>query len=344
LGNLDRAAECYQRALVLRPDYAEAHSNLGAARSAQGRPDDAIKSYRQAIALQPGFAEAYKHLGDALCESARVAESYVYYRRAAELTYPASLAAPISTHKARHDQEQRRYCSAFSEDFSETQFHLEGGEKLAKPAINPTHDVAKIERQWRESSPQIVVIDDFLDPEALEGLRRFCWGSTIWRESFEDGYLGARPESGFACPLLAQAAEELRLVHSAIFRDHPLLYSWAFKYDSSLGGTKVHADFAAVNVNFWITPDEANLDPESGGVRIWDEAAPADWAFDKYNVGESAIRAFLASRKARSVVIPYRANRAVIFNSDLFHETDRMAFKDGYTDRRINITFLYGRR
>jgi hypothetical protein len=34
----------------------------------------------------------------------------------------------------------------------------------------------------------------------------------------------------------------------------------------------------------------------------------------------------------------------VIFDSDLFHETDRIAFKDGYVNRRINITMLYGRR
>jgi hypothetical protein len=44
------------------------------------------------------------------------------------------------------------------------------------------------------------------------------------------------------------------------------------------------------------------------------------------------------------VTIPHRANRAVIFDSDLFHETDRIAFKDGYVNRRINITMLYGRR
>jgi hypothetical protein len=44
------------------------------------------------------------------------------------------------------------------------------------------------------------------------------------------------------------------------------------------------------------------------------------------------------------VTIPYRANRAVIFDSDLFHETDRIEFRDGYKNRRINITMLYGRR
>jgi hypothetical protein len=32
------------------------------------------------------------------------------------------------------------------------------------------------------------------------------------------------------------------------------------------------------------------------------------------------------------------------FYSDLFHETDRIAFKEGYLNRRINITMLYGRR
>jgi hypothetical protein len=34
----------------------------------------------------------------------------------------------------------------------------------------------------------------------------------------------------------------------------------------------------------------------------------------------------------------------VIFDSDLFHATDRPVFRDGYLNRRINITFLYGRR
>ena len=42
--------------------------------------------------------------------------------------------------------------------------------------------------------------------------------------------------------------------------------------------------------------------------------------------------------------VPYRANRAVIFDSDLFHETDTIRFKDGYLNRRINVTMLYGRR
>jgi hypothetical protein len=77
---------------------------------------------------------------------------------------------------------------------------------------------------------------------------------------------------------------------------------------------------------------------------VWDKAAPLDWDFDTYNTDEGAIRHFLSEAGAKPVTIPYRANRAVIFDSDLFHETDRLSFKEGYQNRRINVTLLYGER
>ena len=40
--------------------------------------------------------------------------------------------------------------------------------------------------------------------------------------------------------------------------------------------------------------------------------------------------------------VPYRENRAVIFDSALFHQTDVYRFKRGYRSRRINLTLLYG--
>ena len=56
------------------------------------------------------------------------------------------------------------------------------------------------------------------------------------------------------------------------------------------------------------------------------------------------MRDFLRGAGARAVTVPYRANRAVIFDSDLFHETDEIHFREGYENRRINVTFLYGWR
>jgi len=73
-------------------------------------------------------------------------------------------------------------------------------------------------------------------------------------------------------------------------------------------------------------------------------AAPLDWALDKFNNDNGAIRDFLARNGSRPIRVPYRANRAVIFDSDLFHQTDTIRFKDGYRNRRINVPQLFGLR
>jgi tetratricopeptide (TPR) repeat protein len=345
-GRLAEAEEVCNRAIAARPDYASAHHNLGNVLKEKGDMAAAETCYRKALSLKADFAEAHRQLGTVLCQTGRVAEGFAAFGRHAALAYGAGTTlrpGPTVTHKLEHDREQRAYLGV-AEDAALENLRLADGGRLTGAAVNPHNKVAEIERQWQESRPQIVTIDELLTFEALEKLRRFCWGSTIWRAVYEGGYLGAMPEHGFASPLLAQIAEELRERYPAIFADHPLLHCWAFKYDSGLNGIKLHADFAAVNVNFWITPDEANLDPASGGLIVWDRAAPLDWDFMKYNTAEKEIRDFLAREGAKPVTIPYRANRAVIFDSDLFHQTDAIHFKPGYENRRINVTLLYGRR
>jgi hypothetical protein len=76
---------------------------------------------------------------------------------------------------------------------------------------------------------------------------------------------------------------------------------------------------------------------------IWDKQAPLERDFAKFNSDESAAYDFLAESGARPIKVPYRANRAVIFDSSLFHKTDEISFADGYENRRIDITMLYGR-
>jgi tetratricopeptide (TPR) repeat protein len=344
LGDLGRAQEalgCVEKALELRPDDAEAWNNRGAALRALGRPDEALESCTKALALRPDYIAALRNVGALLCETFRVEEGMRVYARQARLGHAAQPQDGDGlAHKQRHDAQQKDYLAGRN---VQAGFHLEEGARLAGAAVNP-RNAAAIAAQWAKNRPQIVVIDDLLSPEALEQLQRFCWGSTVWRKAYREGYLGATPESGFACPLLAQIADELRAVFPSVFEGHPLRYLWGFKYDSSLSGIDVHADFAAVNVNFWITPDAANLDPESGGLVLWDVAAPPDWNVVKYNRDAKANRAFLERERARPITIPYRANRAVIFDSDLFHKTDKISFKDGYLNRRINITMLYGDR
>ena len=119
----------------------------------------------------------------------------------------------------------------------------------------------------------------------------------------------------------------------------------AYKYDSSLGqGINIHADFALINLNFWITPDEFNDNKTAGGLKVYDAPAPKDWTFQKYNMGAEEIYKFLKKNRANCTNVPYKFNRAVLFNSDYFHETDKINFRDEYEGRRINITYLFGDR
>lgn len=221
--------------------------------------------------------------------------------------------------------------------------------------VRPTPRVRKaLSESWQASAEDtylahrlgVVVIDEFLCEEAFHSLRQFCLQSTVWfANKYRHGRLGAFLRDGFNCPLLLQIGEELRSALPRLIGDkHPLLQVWGFKYESVQPKTCAHADFAAINVNFWMTPDDANLDPESGGMIIYDVAAPRDWTFRNYNQEGDKIEAFLAEQRASGTVIPYRANRAVIFNSDLFHATAPLRFRSRYEDRRINITMLYGTR
>jgi tetratricopeptide (TPR) repeat protein len=343
LGREEDALVSFDRALAVNPGNPETWKNRGITLRVLTRFDDALASFDSALALRPGDPELLNYRGHALCEQDRVAEGFVVFGQAARTAIgpgqPALSDAPPQ--KRRHDAEQQAWLGDRAR--LDGPLFLDGGAKLAGPAINPANS-EKVSAEWRASNPQLVVIDNLLTPEALNELRRFCLGSNVWRQTYKDGYLGAFPEHGFAAPLLAQIADEFRAIFPAIFRDHPLRYIWAFKYDSSMRGINIHADEAAVNVNFWITPDDANLDPEHGGLVVWDKMAPLDWDFDKFNGDLEATRAFLKDSGAKSVTVPYRANRAVIFDSDLFHETDTIRFREGYENRRINVTLLYGRR
>jgi len=224
---------------------------------------------------------------------------------------------------------------------------------LAGPSLNPDNDWAAIEDQYFSGGPELVVIDNILSAPALKSLRTFSLASTIWRREYKNQYLGAFGRGGFVSPLHLQIANELRQRMPRIFGGHALEQMWAFKYTSAQPGTQagaqsgrginVHADFARVNLNFWITPDEANLDPQSGGMIVYDIPAPTSWSFEEYNSDPARIYAFLKERGARPKTVPYRCNRAVLFNSNLFHETDIIRFKEGYENRRINVTYLFGR-
>ena len=75
----------YHRALEMKPDYAEAHYNLGIALSDQGKLEDAVAAYHRALELKPDYAQAHNNLGVALSDQGKLDEAISASRRALHL-------------------------------------------------------------------------------------------------------------------------------------------------------------------------------------------------------------------------------------------------------------------
>jgi len=353
LDDPDTAISLLQRALQQHPERPGYHGNIAQAFLWKEDHANALQHFREATrhhyaSLKPPvhgtplrvsrIVHDFEQL-DYLCELGSTDPVHEDYLRTLE---PLAKRA----REARNDGQTHFECSDNELDslrpFYNRLTHLGDGSRVTGKALNPDLDVEAIEATYHGASPEMLVLDNVLCDEALDKLYRYCLESRIFVHENEAGYLGALLSQGFGSPLLLQISEEIRKTFPNIFGENRLTQSWAFKYDSNMTGIKTHADFASVNMNFWISPDRGNLDPDHGGLVVWNKESPKDWPISDYNGNETKVAEFLREEQAEEVVIPFRQNRAAIFNSNLFHRTDDISFADVYTDRRINVTFLFG--
>ena len=362
LGRQDEAVASLERALELKPENATYRANLGMVHVARGDAAAALACFDRAAALRHGPPLApdvmthraeqrpavpvapFKLQHDAEQIRRLLREGLIdpSFGKVADTNEQVLAALPPDVPPgqpiALDEREWRRIAPAYNRPL-----YLPEAPAAASGALDPDLDTTAVEQAYRESAPNLVVVDDFLTTEALERLWRFCLDATVWYQ-VKRGYLGAYLVDGFGTALALQIADELRARLPGIFGSHRLEQLWAYKYDSRLQGIATHADFAAVNVNFWVTPDEANRDPASGGLVVHKAYAPSDWAFRTYNADSARMAQFLEEAGDEPVTVPYRRNRVVIFDSDLFHRTDDLDFRPGYENRRINVTMLFGNR
>jgi tetratricopeptide (TPR) repeat protein len=68
-GEHDQAIAEYEKALAIKPDYAEAHNNFGVVLYDQLQYHGAVVEYQKALSFKPDFAGAHYNLGNALRET-----------------------------------------------------------------------------------------------------------------------------------------------------------------------------------------------------------------------------------------------------------------------------------
>ena len=360
----ESALQHFSKAVEIEPNLAEAHKNLAMVLIMKGLTESALQHLQINFELERGAKPVKpRHKSFTNTSKAKIDHDIEQFEYLAASGYDikkfSELAAVYKIVSSEIDcvsdtdivPLSDKHLSLLGDTFNRS-IHMLEAPALEGSTIGDGFDVNKITENYFEHEFGLTYVDELLSPTALKSLRDFLLGSTIWYDFFHNGgYIGAYLSEGLASPLVLQIAEDLRKKFPKIFKNHQLTQLWAYKYDSraskknnSFKGINVHADFAAINVNFWITPKAANLDKSSGGLVVYNTEAPLEWDFKIFNRNDEKILEEISKQGGKKDIIPYNDNRAVIFNSNLFHETDTIDFKDGYENRRINVTILFGRR
>jgi tetratricopeptide (TPR) repeat protein len=351
LGDPQEAIKAFARAAALEPQHHEAQRILGFLWLAQGERGRALDHFARTYELRRGDDRttiALKSLTTATRDKLdHDAEQFLYLsQRTRQRLRFEQLARSYHSVADRMPDDSVATLSEveiemLGEDYN-TPIHLRAAPEIADGAVNARADLAALTTQFEGRGA--VAVDDLLTPQALDALRRFLLESTIWHDfSHIDGFVASYLEDGLACPLLLQIADELRRAFPDILGPHSLSQAWAFKGLRTQSAVDIHADDAAVSLNFWVTPAEANLEPAHGGLVVALTPPPDDWTIRDYNADQERIVTFLEKNARNSLVVPYRPNRAALFRSRLFHYSDRPKFAPGYENHRINLTLLYGR-
>jgi Flp pilus assembly protein TadD len=351
LGQSREAIKSFERVCALEPEHYDAHRALGFLWLAEGERGRALDHFARTYELRRGEdrtriaakslttatraklmhdAEQFRFLSGLRRDGQRFAMLAQSYEGVAK-DFPDGTAALSGSQIDR-----------LGEDYN-TAIAIGGAPELAGQAVSARPDRDAILRHFKDKAGA-VLFDNLLTPPALAGLKRYLLESTIWHDfDHIDGFVASYLEDGLACPLVLQIADEIRRMFPEILSEHPLSQAWAFKGLEARAAIDAHADDAAFSVNFWVTPDAANRDPERGGLTVCLVPPPSAWQVRDYNADKEAIVTFLELHADDSLIVPYRENRAVLFNSRLFHRSDAPHFATGYENHRINLTLLFGR-
>jgi len=349
LGDAKEAIKAFGRAAQLEPQHYEAHRALGFLWLAQGERGRALDHLARTYELRRGDDRtgiALKSLTTATRDKLEHdAEQFLYLaQRTRDRVRFESLARNYRAVAEQFSDEvatlAEEQLDALGEGYN-TAIRLREAPEIGGRAVKERADEAALTAQFEAQGA--LFVDDLLTPQALDSLRRFLLESTIWHDfSHIESFVASYLEDGLACPLVLQIADELRRTFPSILGAYPLSQAWAFKGLKPQAAVDVHADDAAVSVNFWVTPTQANLNPDRGGLVVCLAPPPDGWEIMDYDADQARIVTFLEQNAGNSLVVPYRQNRAVLFRSRLFHHADLPEFALGYANRRINLTLLYG--
>ena len=236
--------------------------------------------------------------------------------------------------------------------------------------------IMKVAAEIKGSFPEIFNVDDDL--------------TKFWVYNYDNNDLLTGGENGgasqFECPVMQKAEQALKNLTAEVLEAQAALDTAPEDEDLRTalvqkeielqsvrakrnGGIDMHADPARITVNMWLTPDDANLDPESGGLVVYKKKVPKGASYEDYVLksGKKVWEQISVEDEAEKMTVTYKRGRMLIvsfsilctcflreaalthshwrvqFKSHRLHHTDKVHWKKGYINRRINLTLLFGR-
>ena len=183
-----------------------------------------------------------------------------------------------------------------------------------------------------------LIIDNFFPDEICKELREKSLNSKKYNNEYWD-YKSLDFDNATGDESLKYISDKYVVPKISLARNYHR--AWSFVYDNVGRGVGAHADPSFINVNIWVTPDECVEDHNKNGIRIYKKHIPKGTPWEMYNHWDGSIWRDQFLKDASYDTIPYKYNRAIIFEGRTFHSTDNVHMKPGDNNKRVNYTFLY---
>jgi hypothetical protein len=203
-------------------------------------------------------------------------------------------------------------------------------------------DWKAIEAQYAETSPyNYAVIDNFLAPDACSEVLAHLVNSKGWAFMNVEGSQSVLVVRNFNLPLINEIASAAVDKLAGVLGGLSLVEHSAFMNRSN-DGLSIHSDNGLATLNIYLTPDEFNLDPATGGLWLYDVKRGENQALHEFNSQPWCTEYYKKHTKGGAARVGYAFNRAVLFDARTLHAAERMRFAcKSVASHRLNLALRF---
>jgi len=199
-------------------------------------------------------------------------------------------------------------------------------------------EVLNKRKSWKINPEDITVWDNFFKPECLKILKYRVLYGKYFDKKYDNYHAINYPKD-------QDRITELIVKELKQKIDLPEFQkAWSFLYDAGKTGARLHSDPSLITLNTWVSDDQSVRNKSKNGLDIYKIKPPSDWTEKDWNGDNDKITQYIEVNNIKPVVVTYKNNRAIFFNSCYFHASRGVSMKKGFEHSRISYTQLFGVR